>query len=480
MENNNKINYSLILSLIIILELFSFLSFFFPIWSYILIPLIFIITLFFSYKRLEWGILIILTELIIGSFGHLLSIDIFNFKLSLRMVLWLAVLLAYLYNFKKFYPKKIQLFQKIPLFKEYLILAFFILWGFIAGFLFNNKTSLILADFDNWLYFLLIFPISAIYINANQSVYKRLERIFFLAILYLSFKTLILLFFFSYNFSILPDLYRWLRDFRVAEITIMTDAWPRIFLQSHIYSGLAFLLLIFKKDTYKKWNFNYIFFTAIIFSAVIISFSRSFWLAIFLTTIFFASLFFYRIKTLKYRINYLLQFLTIISLALLIIFSINNIPFLKSSADFSLNMVKERASYREDEAALASRWSLLPILSQEILKSPIIGQGFGKTIKYQSADPRVLEKNQAGWYETHAFEWGYLDIWLKMGIGALIIYLFIIFRLIFSAYRQESLYNLAPPLVFITIVHFFTPYLNHPLGIIIIIFFSCLLFKYKL
>ena len=123
------------------------------------------------------------------------------------------------------------------------------------------------------------------------------------------------------------------------------------------------------------------------------------------------------------------------------------------------------------EAAAYSRWNLLPVITKQIMISPIIGQGFGATVTYQSADPRVLAKDPSGTYETYAFEWGWLDLWLKLGLWGMLIYLAWLLAVIRDLLKTKKIEAtwLALSLVALMVVHFFTPYLNHPLGLIIMI-----------
>jgi O-antigen ligase len=143
----------------------------------------------------------------------------------------------------------------------------------------------------------------------------------------------------------------------------------------------------------------------------------------------------------------------------------------------------ERVSGGSEEAALASRWSLLPELWSEIKKYPFSGQGFGTSVTYISSDPRVLQNNPSGEYTTSAFEWGYLDIWLKIGFGGLLTYLFLLIKVIFDAFkkgflkRQGLYFGLSIAILFLVITNAFTPYLNHPLGIGLFLFASCLIYK---
>lgn len=465
-----KRDYLLILGGIISIELLSFLAYFFPTIQIFALALIFLSVLFFSLKKLESGLLIAVVELVIGSKGHLFSLNIFDFTLSLRMAIFSAVMLAYLYQLFK--SKKLI---NIPFKKHYLALFLFILLGLLLALLNNFDLRNIYSDFNAYLFFLYIFPIAFVYQKTKR--FDKLIKIFFLSAFWLALKTLILLFIFSNNFAFISDLYLWLRRSGIAEITTFTGQWPRIFLQSHIYALSAFLFLIVPSEKkIARYNLPKIAINSIFLSVIVISFSRSLWLALALTILLASPFIIYRLKT---KLNWFLElFLTMLG-SLLIIIAINNISISTKTSDFSLNLISKRANIGQEEAALSSRWSLLPAMLTEIQKKPILGYGFGKTISYQSSDPRVLENNEEGWYETFAFEWGYLDFWLKIGLGGLLSYLFLLFILIKKAYLKNYL-NLAVVILALSIVHIFTPYLNHPLGIVVILFSSCFLFKDRL
>lgn len=464
-----KRNYLLILGLIIIFELLSFLAYFFPFLTPYILLIIFCLTFYFSFKNLKTGLLIALVELVIGSQGHLFSINIFNFSLSLRMVIFAAIMSTFVYHLFKI--KKIE----IPFKKIYLSLFLFTLLALLLAILNNFEFNNIYNDFNSWLFFLYLFPVSLSF--RKRKHFDKLIKVFFLASFWLAIKSLILLFIFSNNFSFIFDLYHWLRRARIAEITAFSGAWPRIFLQSHIYSLVAFIFLIIPHEkNIKALNYPKIAINSIFLSVIIISFSRSLWLALIASLLVSIPFVIYYLKT---KLNWLIELSLTLICAFIIIISINNISFKTKTSEFSLNLITERANISQDESALSSRWSLLPEMWQEIIKKPILGYGFGKTITYQSYDPRVLETNQSGWYETYAFEWAYLDLWLKLGLGGLLTYLFLLFTLIKKAYKNNYL-SLAVVILSLSIVNVFTPYLNHPLGMMIIIFSSCFLAKDKL
>jgi O-antigen ligase len=132
-------------------------------------------------------------------------------------------------------------------------------------------------------------------------------------------------------------------------------------------------------------------------------------------------------------------------------------------------LFSERAT-ELDEAAISSRWELLPKLWQKITEAPILGKGFGTTVTYQSRDPRQLASPGQGIYTTYTFEWGWFDIWLKLGFFGMLAYLALLIKFIAETFKNSknnpSLFvGLGICLIVLAIVNFFTPYLNHPLGI---------------
>jgi len=270
----------------------------------------------------------------------------------------------------------------------------------------------------------------------------------------------------------------------------MDSGFSRIFFQSHLFTlpALFILLLILmkflktenEKSTFLNKNFNLLFIAnCLLFSVIITSLSRSFWMGLLvgITTIVILSFF-------KYKISFFHIFsfasLTCLSVIIggIIIVGIIKLPWPTPITQVNLtDIVTERATQITGEAGASSRWLLLPELWQEIKISPIIGQGFGKTVTYTSQDPRVLESSASGIYTTYAFEWGWLDIWLKLGLIGFIAYLVLLIKIItFSLKKSNNLIILIIPttLLCLLTVNIFSPYANHPLGIGLLIFFVAL------
>jgi hypothetical protein len=122
------------------------------------------------------------------------------------------------------------------------------------------------------------------------------------------------------------------------------------------------------------------------------------------------------------------------------------------------------------------------------MKHPLLGSGFGTAVTYQTHDPRLLADNPGGQYRTTAFEWGYSDLWLKFGVLGILAYGWFMFALVrplcavvrrargampsssAGEISQENVRALVAAgallaLAALLATHLFSPYLNHPLGI---------------
>lgn len=473
-----------IFSSIILVELLSFLAYFLPGLQIYLVIVAFLVVFLLSLFSLKAGIIVAMIELVIGSKGHLFSALIYNIPISLRSVIWLALMLASLIFILRQGPKKVyqEYLRRFNFWPFLLTLLAFIIFAFVNAFVRGNTIINIFNDVNAWLYLTLIIPLVLAYPTLVKEK-EYLLKIFFLAITWLSVKTLFLLFIFSHNLAFMPDLYLWVRRSGIGEITAMDASWYRIFIQSQVYLPIAFFLALWPelKDAGWKINCRLILVLSLFLSVIIISMSRSFWLA-FVLAAGVAAIFSFRknwslyLKTLMYTGLSLL-------LALFLIFIIVKFPYPQTSISVSSSALSERLDFSNGEAAISSRWSLLPELWQEISSRPVLGQGFGATVSYYSQDPRVLAQHPDGWYTTYAFEWAYLDTWLKLGLLGFISFLAYLFYLLIKleqlARTKDSWFAtaIAASLLFLMIVNVFTPYLNHPLGLVFLLFSSCFIQK---
>jgi O-antigen ligase len=359
------------------------------------------------------------------------------------------------------------------LFFCFFVFLFFLTLGLANAFLRHNSPGSIYADFNNWLYLLTIFPLlSAI---TTKEDWQKIWQIFIASTLWLAFETLGLFFIFSHDLPQTANLlYSWIRKTLIGEITFVQYGFFRIFIQSQIFNLLGFFIflpLLIEKQKTKKINTFYFLLITSCFAVVLVSMSRSFWLGLAGGLLFLGI--YYLIKKEGRKFLKLCGLFVITGLtSLLLIVFILKFPYPAPLSGASLELFKNRALQISDESAVSSRWNLLPIIWTEIKQAPILGHGWGKTITYKSLDPRVLQKNQNGEYTTFAFEWGWLDIWLKIGAVGLLVFIVFLSALLMGLARNIknnfwATYSLGliASLISLCVVHFFTPYLNHPLGI---------------
>ena len=141
----------LIIALFLFLDGLSFLSFLLPHVNTLVFLLILVLTIVLSAFRLEWGLYILWGELLSNSMGQLFFLDIFSFRLSLRIALWSVLLIISLLKIVRGGLKNFS-FKKMPYFKLWSFLAIFIALGLFQGLIKNDKVD-VFFDFNAWLYF---------------------------------------------------------------------------------------------------------------------------------------------------------------------------------------------------------------------------------------------------------------------------------------------------------------------------------------
>ncbi|MBU1131156.1 O-antigen ligase family protein [Patescibacteria group bacterium] len=433
--------------------------------------------------KLELGLYIFLAELFIGSQGHLFSLATPYFGFSIRMSVFAIFFLVWLS--KVIAGRRLDFFTKNNQFLYiYLLLFIAVAAGALRGIL-NNPLNQTFFDFNGWL-FLAIVP-AVFSIVRSFKVIKNILAILLSAVGFISLKTLVVLLLFAYKLPInLSIFYNWLRDSRIGEITHVTGTFYRIFFQAQIYVLIGFLLCFFlllmrqKLDLDKvtvKWLRVIMLFSSTVLIACL---SRSFWVgAVFaLLFVFILLVWRHRFSLIKMvRLFVTMSLIVVVEIAFLFIIT-GNIP-----VSFTHNLIRDRLDDPTEEVAGMSRIAQLGPLWSAISQNWFWGSGFGKAVTYYTDDPRILAKSPTGIYNTYAFEWGYLDIWLKLGLSGLLIYLYL-YYLVFKKgiylirkKADSSIFIIALLLGMAALLatNMFSPYLNHPLGIGYLILLSAII-----
>ncbi len=457
---------------VVALEFVSALTIFRPSVNSIATFVLGIAVMLLAWKRPVAGLGILLLELLIGSKGQLLQFGDWPATISIRIVVTGMFLLGWgIHVIQKNRWKEVRRFFRGRM--QYCILTPLILYALFRGWELGNG-ALVTKDFNAWLDWLLLIPVLDVVVAYRAQVRRVLVPVFFVSMFWLALKTLGLEYLFSHGFtSISPNAYLWVRRSGVGEVTHVIGNAFRIFMQSYVYATAAWILAA-------AWWFNQVsghslrsgrrIAWGVMFAATFVlamSLSRSFWIG---TAVGFITLI---VLLRRARVPWWKRLLGPISAklaALLLVGAVLAFPVPPVKMASLFDLFGSRTDL--GEAAAVSRWRLLPILINKIGQHPILGSGFGATVSYQTSDPRILKEHPDGVYTTYAFEWGWLEHWVKFGIFGIPVMLWILLSLGWRLWRADEPFwfraGVISSLIALATLHVFTPYLNHPLGFLYI------------
>jgi O-antigen ligase len=421
-------------------------------------------------KDLRYAFALLVVDAVMGGHGHLLSADFGGFRLSLRMALFAVVTVGWLLHVMRGCSRLMH-FSHTRVSGPLLLLIVAAVLGAVRGWSRGNSLGEIFADANGYAYVLLV-PIT-LDLFADRKSFAWLTKIFAGAAAWLAAKSLLLLYVFTHAFpGLQPDLFRWQRTFWLSEITFLPGGLARVFSASDVmllpavFVG-ALLAWRWRSRGLMAWN-------ALVVAAFVVSLSRSFWLGAIVAAAFMLPVLFRLGVVTLGELTALLRgtSLTLI-LAFLLVGAIAFFPFPRPMA--GLGGVSDYGGrfLDSDDAAVTSRWNLLPPLREAIAAHPLLGSGFGTAVTYQSDDPRIHDLYPGGRITTTAIEWQYLEIWMKMGVLGLLAFVWLWWRIgrffwrgLESAMGSDRLLTAGLMAAFLAFVlaNVFTPYLNHPLG----------------
>ncbi|MFH1366771.1 MAG: O-antigen ligase family protein [Patescibacteria group bacterium] len=494
--------------LILVIFFLSLFGYLYPGMNYAIFWLLVAAVFLLTWIKTEYGVYAVLVELFIGSKGYLFSFSLQGFVVPLRLALFLIVISVFL--FKAVRGKKLEFFQS-NLWPSFLILAAFLAYGLINGII-HHDLKVVFYDVNAYLYFALIFPIFHV-LRRRESIFVffKILSVSALSVALITFIILADFSLFQYSPGLVdatriqdeqlkkmgslsdqpenarlaqttritaeklklnwqelsPEknyLYRWLQDTGQGQVSYLGGRLFRVFMTSHFYLVVYLIILLsflLTRQGFKiKKNLFSLAMALILILSMIISFSRSFWLG-------FAAAFIFLLTGLPFRrIIKLAAFL--VSLALVVMC----VLYFVWPDIFGVFTNRFTSLFRPTtELAASNRMSLVNPILEKVKAKPIFGSGFGTEVTYKSL---VAGTDLVEYVKVYVYEWGYLDIMVKIGILGLITYLFFIAMIIknyfvdiknFDERLKFLIRGLMSGLIFLLIVHFTTPYLNHPLGL---------------
>ena len=425
-----------------------------------------------AWRRPEWIFPLAIAEIIATSNGHSLNVELFGASIGIRMVLF-AILLVI---------SAVEILRKRqnPIPRQYrLLLAIFvatIVYALVMGLLGGESIKDVYLDANG--YIAIGYVLVAFIWSKDALSRRRLLQAAGAGVTWIIAKTLLFMFTFGHlHPKTLDPLYIWIRDTRLGEITLQRANVYRVFLQSQwfivpaMFLSSAYIVFSekFKSVFGGETGARVLFLVST--AAIIASMSRTYWVAIVAAAIvcLVITIFGKRLKQLVRSIP-MFALTSIASIALLWV--IVAVPIFQSAgSNIFGDLFAERAT-KVSDAAIDSRQQLLDPMLAIVFDAPIAGHGYGKNVTYETSDPRYIDNHDTNIVSTYAFEWGWLDIWIKMGIVGLFVFVLLLIQILrdlYYGYRQDKakrwLYvGLALTVIALAATHFFSPYLNHPIG----------------
>ena len=429
-----------------------------------------------SWKRPELGLLIAFAELFANSHGHLIAYDVGGFSFSSRMAVFVAVMAAWTISMAFRRTKMSLRDPRLTLFVPLLVAVAI---GFAIGFILHNPV-VAFKDGNAYLYLAYLFPILSVDWDATRK--RLLLQVLAASAAWVTIVTFGLLYVFTHFPEwMLGAVYLFIRDTRTGELTKMAGNIFRVFLQAQ-FSVIAFAFFLmpflFLRDVPKRAYRIVTLLLVLVAAVVIISLSRSFWVGIIAGAFAFVAL---KLvdgwpgtkvtgKAVAATVG-----ATVGAGILLVAIVLFPLPYRVGRVSDLSGLVSSRTTDISD-VAISSRWNLLPPLMDQIKEHVALGSGFGQEITFVTDDPRARAINPDGTWTTYALEWGWLELWLKMGLLGPLAFAFLFAGLVRGLWPMMRTSQSWIPVAFISSLamlyatHTFSPYLNHPIGLGLLLF----------
>jgi len=388
---------------------------------------------------------IIAGEIILGGSGGYLGIG----NISLRTLL--LVLSITIFLIKKIQTRKLKDITSDKLF--FVILAL-IGWAIISGLIGmknGHAISNIIADTIPYLFFSYYFPLKEII--ARDTRFIDIIKNILIAALVGNFIVIICTFagFTTGIFSLQDQYYHWYRDVAGGKITALPFYFFRLVLNEHLLIVPILLWLMYELFKRKNVRLNFILGTITVL-VLAINLTRIYYVALFVGILLLFKMEYWK-NWFKYSITF----------ALILITGFTTIHFVASRRVslgweiFGLRL-QSITSPSIEESSL-SRMLLLPKIKEKILSNPIVGTGLGDIVTVYSP---VFKKVVT----TPHFDWGYLEIWVEMGLIGLILWLMLILEVLKKVECQTLPFAM---IVGLMITNITSPALFHVFGVILLI-----------
>jgi hypothetical protein len=465
------------LSGFVIYEILAMLAVFWPPAEPWLFTILVFVVLVVVWEDRVLAYFLLLAESLIGSVGAAMTLDVGDVTVNLRAITSGCVLVAFLPVIWKEW-KTIHRATWVVMPFLWIVVAG-MLWGWMRG----HALSDVIDDASGYGYLLLLFP--ALVVVKDPRAPRLLFSLIAAASIWIVAKTLIV---FVLILQI-PEwgdvIYFWMRNTTKGFLTYYNGIdMFRVGIAAHVH--LLFpLFWIFLALRNQIFSFRVTWWKWAVFgivSSLLINFSRSLWVGAIIGTI--VAMVFWLPEARRPQKSLLIigTCLGLVGLSFLfvgVVTSTNRFePYLLAQGRTELVVASTM------EAASVSRLRLLFAMKPIIRRHPIIGNGFGTLVTFQTEDPRAIA-NGDRILTTYLVEWGIVGLWMKLGllgivafygwIGILIARAIRLFRIEASLPTQTIAAAFLATLVGMIGVDFLTHYLNESVFLIWLVTMAALI-----
>ncbi len=232
-----------------------------------------------SWYRIEDGLVVLFAELFVGGKGYLYSITVANLRISIRIALFVVIVLVWILRHRARWKGLRELPTVVR--RGLIVFALFVVWGIVHGLLAGHGIGAVYFDANAYLFYGLLVVLLLPSLDWGRFGPKLVALLAATATV-LGIKSVISLGIFAHlTVKNLTLYYRWIRNTGVGEIAYINGNAYRVFFQSQIYGLLAFFVLAGlvlpapRREPGGRWMLVPMTFGL---AAVLISLSRSFWL----------------------------------------------------------------------------------------------------------------------------------------------------------------------------------------------------------
>ncbi len=442
--------YCMVIGVAVLLLILSWIGTYGFVWAQSIAILAILTSAVVAWKRPAWLALMSIGELVTGGKGYVLSLHLGSTNISLRMIVFAIVLITAIPLVLKQWSE----LRKSILSNAFLAFIGWLIVAIVVALVRGIHLGAIYSD-ANAFVFLALLPAWWVLLRQDERWKELVIAVLLGGATIVGLMSWVFVLLFARTLPNIHHWYSWIRNSGLGEVTYINNNIYRVFLQSQIYGVLVVLgsLAIWLRQRTPRWWLVPMAFSAL---AVYISLSRSFWLGLTAAGIVLIVISLRRRSWRELKKWWIVVPLGIFAWAMMV-WAISWPAFSLHGSDAA---VGSRFNGSGSENAATARTKQFKPLLKAIGRHPVIGSGFGQTVTYFSTDPTVH-----GWRTTFAFELGYLDLWLKIGLLGMVLYVWWLFTL----FRKMKTKAWALPLMIggiaLLVIHLTTPYLNHPLGL---------------